>query len=372
MPVNNFLPFCPTSTGTNLLTQGDYDVATDRDIGNQPGIASSKLVNKALRQASAVAAQFAQYLVNVTGQDALDDGSDSNLLGLMNVAFQSATPDIQTILSGSGTYHITYIFQVTSATASVGATYTNNSATFTVKSTIAVGSTLYMTGTGAPAGSGTLTKATGTGDATISFVAVSAPRYLHIKMIGGGGGGGADETDSSGIDGGAANPTTFGTSLLSAGGGGGGPKGVDVLPADGGAGGTNTANSGPVILVNIAGSPGGGNSMATGSGAEYNAGANGGSTPFGGTGMGSAGIASGGRNSPCQTAVPNSGAGGGGGGTQNGRCTGGGGGAGGYLEAMIFSPSPTYAYSIGAGGAKGPSGTYGVGGSGQIIVIGFY
>ena len=54
MGTNNFLPFCPTDSGTNLLTQGEYAVIATRTTGNQPGIASSKLNNKAIRQANAV------------------------------------------------------------------------------------------------------------------------------------------------------------------------------------------------------------------------------------------------------------------------------------------------------------------------------
>lgn len=66
-----------------------------------------------------------------------------------------------------------YTFTVTSANATIGATYTNNGQTFTVLATIAGGTTLKTTGTGAPSASGTLTKAVGTGDATITFSAES-------------------------------------------------------------------------------------------------------------------------------------------------------------------------------------------------------
>ena len=65
-----------------------------------------------------------------------------------------------------------YVFTCSSANATVGATYTNNGKTFTVLATIAAGTTLLCSGTGAPTPSGTLTKATGTGDATITFSAV--------------------------------------------------------------------------------------------------------------------------------------------------------------------------------------------------------
>ncbi len=62
-----------------------------------------------------------------------------------------------------------YTFTVTSANATIGATYTNNGQTFTVVATIASGTTLLMTGTGTPGASGTLTKASGTGDSSIAF-----------------------------------------------------------------------------------------------------------------------------------------------------------------------------------------------------------
>lgn len=75
----------------------------------------------------------------------------------------------------------TYTFTVTSANATVGATYTNNGATFTVTSTIVSQTTLVTTTpTGAPAASGTLTKASGTGDATIAFSAAVLGTSTHL------------------------------------------------------------------------------------------------------------------------------------------------------------------------------------------------
>lgn len=74
---------------------------------------------------------------------------------------------------------VVYTFTVTSANATIGATFTNNSQTFTVINTIAGSTTLIASGTGAPASSGTLTKATGTGDATITFSAAVAGPSAH-------------------------------------------------------------------------------------------------------------------------------------------------------------------------------------------------
>ncbi|MBU6388999.1 DUF1566 domain-containing protein [Patescibacteria group bacterium] len=65
-------------------------------------------------------------------------------------------------------------FTVSSANATAGAVYSNNGANFTVVSTITGGTTLTVNSpTGKPAGSGTLTKVSGTGDATITFSAIA-------------------------------------------------------------------------------------------------------------------------------------------------------------------------------------------------------
>lgn len=89
---------------------------------------------------------------------------------LVNTVLSSSIP---TTVSNAGAALATaqYIFTVTSANATVGATFTNNSKTFTVVNTIASKTLLVCTGTGSPTASGTLTKATGTGDATITFSA---------------------------------------------------------------------------------------------------------------------------------------------------------------------------------------------------------
>lgn len=66
-----------------------------------------------------------------------------------------------------------YTFTVTSANATIGATYTNNGVTFTVLATIASATTLLCSAPGAPTTSGTLTKSAGTGDTTITFSAAT-------------------------------------------------------------------------------------------------------------------------------------------------------------------------------------------------------
>ena len=77
-----------------------------------------------------------------------------------------------------------FVFTVTAANATVGATYTNNGFTFTVLSTITGTTTLTTVGTGSPAASGTLTKASGTGDATITFASSTNPIAVRAHVIG--------------------------------------------------------------------------------------------------------------------------------------------------------------------------------------------
>lgn len=100
---NEILTFCPTSTGSNLLTQSEYAAASDRTNGNQPGVASSKLVNKALRQTAFMASQLAQYVTNKSGSSVVDDGDTAALLAQIVATFNKA-PTVQKFISGSGTY----------------------------------------------------------------------------------------------------------------------------------------------------------------------------------------------------------------------------------------------------------------------------
>ena len=71
MATNEILQFCATDTKSNLLTQSEYEADGERIIGNQPGIARSKFVNKVLRQTSAVAAGLGEFIKN-GGNDCTD------------------------------------------------------------------------------------------------------------------------------------------------------------------------------------------------------------------------------------------------------------------------------------------------------------
>lgn len=355
---NDFVPFCATDTGTNLLSQSAYLVTADRPIGNQPGVASSNLVNKALRQPTYVVSQLAQYISNFANVSVLDNATPAQLLGQIMSAFQPLAPVVTPLLSGSGTWNATFNFFIAAGNATAGATYTNNGVTYTVKSTITAGLILQTTGNGPPtAGGGTLTKASGTGDSAIAFYGYRNALFLKVRMVGAGGGGGGGSNGGNGTDGTA---TTFGTTLLVASPGTAGGGGATSA----GNGGAASLGTGPVGLA-ISGGKGQAGTDLSGSGIMI--GGNGGNSFFGGA-------AGGGNYNDSVNASPNSGGGGAGGGTDSTNVSAGaGGGGGGFVDATIFNPSSTYSYSIGVGGTGGTAGSItnttagSDGGSGLII-----
>jgi hypothetical protein len=93
MATNEILPFAATDTGTNLLTQAEYLADSQRPIGNQPGIARAKLVNKAIRQASLLSAGVAQFLADNQVTDLTDVLTPSQISAMMtSVALKLGIP----------------------------------------------------------------------------------------------------------------------------------------------------------------------------------------------------------------------------------------------------------------------------------------
>lgn len=350
--VNDFLPFCPTDTGTNLLSESAYTAAADRVSGNKPGIASSALNNKAVRQATYIASQLAQLTSNITQTDVLDNATPAQLLAQMMMAFMPLSPVATNHLSGTGNHLLTYYFGTASANATVGATYTNNGSTYTVITTISAGQLLQMTGPAAPNLSGTLTRLSGTGDSTIAFYAYRSAISMRVRMVGGGGGGQGAGTSPGGA--GSGGDTTFG-------------NGTTVLTAGGGSGTAGGAASvAGAVGIGVPGGNAGGNSLVP---SGLAGGSAGGSSALGGGGKGGEG----GLGTAGATNT-----GGGGGGTGNGGGTtpaGHGGASGAYIDVTVVNPFNNYAFGVGAGGTAGTAGTGtgaaagSAGGSGGVWVI---
>lgn len=207
-----------------------------------------------------------------------------------------------------------------------------------------------------------LKNASVTGPTTQVFTSGTAATYttptgaksLKIVMVGGGGGGGG----STGT-GGTGGTTSF-NSITAIGGTGG----VCSTDADGGVGGT--AGSGTANL-RISGQQGGAVQVNAG----YTFVGAGGSTAFFGGGAPNTRTPAGTVNGTNGTT--NTGGGGGGGCITGNVAKGSGGGAAEYVEFFINSPSATYSYTIGAGGAAGTgTATGGVGAAGRIIVYEYY
>jgi hypothetical protein len=90
-------------------------------------------------------------------------------------------PEFTSPPSIASTAAATVTFTVTAANATIGAVYqASNGTQFTVSITIAAGTTLTTTSTGSVPVSGTLTKLSGTGDATINFTAVTSPTNSYL------------------------------------------------------------------------------------------------------------------------------------------------------------------------------------------------
>lgn len=280
-------------------------------------------------------------------------------------------PTVQKFLSTGTT--VGYAFVITSGNATVGATYTNNGNTYTVIATIAAQTIVWMSNSAAPQASGTLTKSAGTGDATLTFSSATpyatftlatsprTPLYIRVRAVAGGGGGSGSGT-SDGTAAAVGKNTFFGAALIQCNGGTFGTR------ATRGIGGTSSLGTGPSGIV-LDGEDGRGQNfqgITTTTGGKD--GGDGGGTPFAGAGAG------GNPNDDAvgKAAKTNSGGGGGGAGVGNAASTiaGCGGGAGGFVDCIISSPSATYPYIVGSGGAAGGAGTSGhAGGAGAAGII---
>lgn len=85
MAENQILPFA-YADGANVLSQSDYQADNQRLIGHQPGIARSALENKALRQASAMAAGQAQFIADGQANDVTDAKTPAEIAAMLGAA----------------------------------------------------------------------------------------------------------------------------------------------------------------------------------------------------------------------------------------------------------------------------------------------
>lgn len=86
MPKNDFLALAK-SPGANVKTQAEYAALVELFTnGFSAGVVESRVMNKILRQSSAIARLVAQYMADLSGDDVLDDGNDAALLATLKKA----------------------------------------------------------------------------------------------------------------------------------------------------------------------------------------------------------------------------------------------------------------------------------------------
>jgi microcystin-dependent protein len=134
MATNEILTFAQAG-GANVLTQAAYAADAQTLTGNQPGIARAQLVNKALRQSSAVAAGVAQFLADFQVTAITDSLTPAQYSTIMRAA-----------LSAAG------VFTTQSPGDNTTKAATTAFVTAAVNSAISAGAVAHFPGTAAPTG----------------------------------------------------------------------------------------------------------------------------------------------------------------------------------------------------------------------------
>lgn len=94
MATNEFLEFAGAA-GASVLSYAEYAVDAHREIGNQPGLARSTFVNKAMQQTSKIAAVVAQFISDQTAESVLDASDVTTIENQLIAAIEASgfSPD---------------------------------------------------------------------------------------------------------------------------------------------------------------------------------------------------------------------------------------------------------------------------------------
>jgi hypothetical protein len=145
MATTSILQFAPTDTGTNLMTDADYLAASARTNGNQPGVASSKLNNKALRQASLIAAGVAQLMADNQANNIVDTLTPAQIATYLSSALGAALTFPTAPQFDNDTSPATTEFVKRQGLQASGFNIVSAASTLTAA---VVGSTVYLSGAG--------------------------------------------------------------------------------------------------------------------------------------------------------------------------------------------------------------------------------
>lgn len=116
---NDFQLFA-TAAGANVLSQADYLALAALASGFQAGTAQSAALNKVWRQSSIMSAVLAQLIVDMTGQNATDDGTMATLLANLKQAIVAAGGGLVRILSSGSIIVPSYVSTVYASGCAAG------------------------------------------------------------------------------------------------------------------------------------------------------------------------------------------------------------------------------------------------------------
>jgi hypothetical protein len=102
MAKNDFKAFS-VAGGANVLSQAEYEALAALSTGFSSGKASSKEINKVLRQASFIAASLAQFVSDKAAADVLDDGSQSGFITKLTDALNNTSQPLDATLTALAT-----------------------------------------------------------------------------------------------------------------------------------------------------------------------------------------------------------------------------------------------------------------------------
>jgi len=123
--LNDFLPFA-TASGANVVDNATWSGLAARSAGFSSGLASSAQFNKALRQATFIAAALAGWVAAEANDDVKDDGVLDNFQGQLTAALTAFVATLgyapmNKVLGGSA-----QTMQNVTSSRALGTTYTNN------------------------------------------------------------------------------------------------------------------------------------------------------------------------------------------------------------------------------------------------------
>ena len=100
MPTNDFKAFA-TGNGANVISQADYLALAALVSGFSSGKASAAQVNKALRQATVMANDLAQFIADSANVDVLDNGNTAAILSNLKNSMPGRLMGVQVVTSSA-------------------------------------------------------------------------------------------------------------------------------------------------------------------------------------------------------------------------------------------------------------------------------